>query len=207
MRSPTRPQEERHKIVVVGASSVGKSSIVQRFVRGVFAEDIRATCGPDFYSHLVPVGTEFVRLQIWDTAGQERFRAISQSYLRNAVGAVLVFDLTAVSTFDALSEWLSDLQNGCVPNVYILVVANKSDCESSRQVGREQIQSFCTKRKLEFIETSALNGYQVEEAFSRLAREVSDRVKSGRIRTGTSPKPFAELAPAQADTPGGRCCR
>jgi small GTP-binding protein len=151
---------------------------------------------------LVPVGNEFIRLQIWDTAGQEKFRAISRAYFRNAVGAVLVFDVTDVSTFDALSEWLEELHSNCVPNVYILVVANKSDCETSRQVGREQIRSFCQRHQIDWMETSAKNGQNIDEAFSRLAGSVSRDIKSGRIRTGTPPKSFTELGAAA----GGKCC-
>lgn len=170
-----------YKIVVVGASAVGKSSIVQRLVQGTFSEDGSTTCGADFYTYQCPIDSDYVKLQIWDTAGQERFRSISKSYFRNAVGAILVYDITSMSSFDQLTDWLNDLQSLCVPNAYILLVGNKADLESQRQVGAQQIKEFAERHKLETIETSALNGKNVKEAFTRLSMEISARVKSEQI--------------------------
>jgi small GTP-binding protein len=118
-----------YKIVVVGCSAVGKSSIVQRLVQDTFNEDATSTCGADFYSYSIPVGNETVKLQNWNTAGQERFHSISKSYFRNAVGGVLVYDITNSSTFDRLSDWLNELQALAAPNAYILLVGNKADLE------------------------------------------------------------------------------
>jgi small GTP-binding protein len=95
-----------YKIVIVGSTGVGKSAIVQRLIQETFSEETTSTCGADFYTYLCTVNNEIVKLQIWDTAGQERFRSISKSYFRNAVGAVLVYDLTNLSSFDDLSDWL-----------------------------------------------------------------------------------------------------
>jgi small GTP-binding protein len=93
-----------YKVVVVGASTVGKSSIVQRLIQGTFTEDGTTTCGAEFYTYSCPVNSENVKLQIWDTAGQERFRSISKSYYRNAVGAVLVYDIANLASFDQLGD-------------------------------------------------------------------------------------------------------
>lgn len=196
------------KIVVVGASAVGKSSIVQRLVQGTFSEDGSTTCGADFYTYQCPVDSDYVKLQIWDTAGQERFRSISKSYFRNAVGAILVYDITNMSSFDQLTEWLNDLQSLCLPNAYILLVGNKADLESQRQVGAQQIKEFADRHKLETIETSALNGKNVKEAFTRLAFEVSARVKSNQITPNTPAKPFPQAGPFQAQGQDARkgCC-
>jgi small GTP-binding protein len=176
-----------YKIVVVGASTVGKSSIVQRLVQGTFTEDGTTTCGADFYTHTCPVNSEQVKLQIWDTAGQERFRSISKSYFRNAVGAVLVYDITNLSSFDQLSDWLNDLQSLAAPNSYILLVGNKSDLEKSRQVGAEVVKDFAERHHLESIETSAQSGKNIKEAFARMALEVSTRVANGTISVGPAP--------------------
>jgi small GTP-binding protein len=178
---------QAYKIVIVGASTVGKSSIVQRLVQGTFAEDGTTTCGADFYTHTCPVNSEQVKLQIWDTAGQERFRSISKSYFRNAVGAVLVYDITNLASFDTLGDWLNDLQTLSAPNSYILLVGNKSDLEKSRQVGAELVKDFTERHHLEAIETSAQSGKNIKEAFARMALEVSTRVATGVISVGPSP--------------------
>jgi small GTP-binding protein len=196
-----------YKIVVVGASAVGKSSIVQRLVQGTFTEDGTTTCGADFYTYSCPVNNDNVKLQIWDTAGQERFRSISKSYFRNAVGAVLVYDITNMTSFDQLAEWLNDLQTLAAPNAYILLVGNKADLESQRQVGADSIKEFAERQHLEAIETSALSGKNVKEGFVRMAMEVSTRVSSGQIAAGGAqnrggqPVPFAET-----QKPGGKGC-
>lgn len=173
------------KIVVVGASAVGKSSIVQRLVEGTFSEDSNSTCGADFYPYTCPVDGKpglTAKLQIWDTAGQERFRSISKAYFRNAVGAVLVFDITNSESFEELSSWLNDLHTFACPNAYILLVANKVDLEQHRQVGQEEVKSYAQTHQLEVIETSAASGQNISAAFSRLAMEVLTRVKSGALK-------------------------
>ena len=197
------------KIVVVGASAVGKSSIVQRLVQGTFTEDGTTTCGADFYTYQCPIDSDYVKLQIWDTAGQERFRSISKSYFRNAAGAILVYDITDMNSFDQLTDWLNDLQSLCLPNAYILLVGNKADLEAQRQVGAQQIKEFSDRHKLETIETSALNGKNVKEAFTRLAFEVSARVKSNVIVPNSPAKPFPQPGAFQVE--GGEkqkkgCC-
>jgi small GTP-binding protein len=184
-----------YKIVIVGASTVGKSSIVQRLVQGTFTEDGTTTCGAEFYSYTCPVNSEPVKLQIWDTAGQERFRSISKSYFRNAVGAVLVYDITNLESFDQLGDWLNDLQSLAAPNAYILLVGNKADLEKKRQVGADLVRSFADRHHLEPVETSALSGKNVKEAFARMAVEVSTRVNTGNITVGTAPTRLLQSAP------------
>jgi small GTP-binding protein len=203
----SKPTPASFKIVVVGASAVGKSSIVQRLVQGTFTEDGTTTCGADFYTYSCPVDNDSVRLQIWDTAGQERFRSISKSYFRNAVGAILVYDITSMASFDELTDWLNDLQSLCLPNAYILFVGNKADLESQREVGAQCVKEFAERHRLEPVETSALNGKGVKEAFTRLAFEVYNRVKTNQITPSTPVKPFPQpgsLA-AQEKQQGG-CC-
>jgi small GTP-binding protein len=183
------------KIVVVGTTCVGKSSLVQRLVQGTFNEDTSATCGADFYTYSIPLDTETIRLQIWDTAGQERFRSISKQYFRNAMGAILVFDISNWPSFDALTAWLNDLHAHCLPNAYILLVSNKVDLNANRQVGHQEIKEFAERHQLETVETSALNGKGVKEAFTRLALEISSRVKSGQIVTNAGAPGMQQLTP------------
>jgi small GTP-binding protein len=175
-----------YKIVVIGASSVGKSSIVQRLVQATFTQDGTTTCGADFYTFSFPVGGDTVKLQIWDTAGQERFRSISRSYFRGAVGAVLVYDITNITSFDELTDWLNDLHNLAASNAYILLVGNKADLEPERQVSSDALKEFVDRHHLETIETSALSGKNVKEAFARMAFEVSTRVANGTITIATA---------------------
>jgi small GTP-binding protein len=149
---------------------------------GTFSGEGNSTCGADFYSYRITAGGESTKLQIWDTAGQERFRAISKAYFRNAVGAILVFDITNAATFEDLTGWLGDLQSLAAPNAFILLVANKIDLGRLRQVGHEEIKDFADRHQLEVVETSACSGQNIEAAFTRLTLELVMRIRSGAIK-------------------------
>jgi small GTP-binding protein len=196
------------KIVVLGSSGVGKSAIVRRLVDGTFTAESQSTVGVEFKPFIIPVDGQSVKLQIWDTAGQERFKSVSRAYFRNAVGAVLVYDITSDSTFDDLGNWLNDLQQLCNPNAYILLIGNKTDLEGERRVGTEQARDFAERNKLEYLETSALSGTNVTEAFTRLAFAVAKKVSSGQIQNAgqlgkTGGVKVEAQPPAQA---GSGCC-
>ncbi|KAH0791830.1 Ras family protein [Histomonas meleagridis] len=193
-----------YKIVVVGASGVGKSALVQRLVDGTFREEGQSTVGVEFKSFTCQTqDNQPVKLQIWDTAGQERFRSVSKAYFRNAVGAVLVFDITSESSFDDLENWLQDLQQLCNPNAYIILVGNKVDLEDKREVGTQQAKDFGEKHHLEYLETSALSGQNVMESFTRLAYEIANRVSTGQIQSSSVPKtsPFKPEENTKQDNP------
>jgi small GTP-binding protein len=196
------------KVVVVGSSGVGKSAIVQRLVEGTFREGGQNTVGVDFKLFMVPIENETVRLQIWDTAGHERFRSVSKAYFRNAVGAVLVYDVSGESTFDALSGWLYDLQQLCSPNAYILLVGNKNDLADRRRVGIQQAMDFSDQNRLEYIEMSALSGENVFEAFTRLAFGVVARMADGQLKVEMASRAsqFKHAATPQPERHNGACC-
>jgi small GTP-binding protein len=195
------------KVVVVGTSGVGKSSIIRRLVQNDFREGGAPTCGADFHTYSCAAGADTVRLQIWDTAGQERFRAISRSYFRNAVGAILVYDITSAASFDEVADWLAELHALALPNAHVLLVGNKSDLEAARQVGQGQVREFAERNHIEALETSARSGRGVREAFARLALEVFARVARSEIRP-LAPVKGMRVAELTAPPPGKRkgCC-
>lgn len=174
------------KIVVVGSSGVGKTALVQRLVDDNFRENSQSTVGVEFKSYVCQCDGQAVKLQIWDTAGQERFRSVSKAYFRNAVGAILVYDITNPDTFDDISRWLEELLSLSNPNAFLLLVGNKSDLESDRKVGAQQGRDYAATNKMEFLEASASSGANVEEAFSRLAHGIVQRILSGQITTTLS---------------------
>lgn len=196
------------KIVVVGSSGVGKSAIVQRLVDGTFREEGQSTVGVEFKPFIIPVEDQNVKLQIWDTAGQERFKSVSKAYFRNAVGAVLVYDISNDASFEDLTNWLHDLQQLCNPNAYILLVGNKADLEEQRQVGVQQAKDFAEQHHLEYLETSALSGANVTEAFTRLAYGIANRVNNGQIQNGAAvakASPF-RVEPQESQPAKKECC-
>ena len=169
------------KVIIVGTCNVGKSSIARRLVDGTFSEDTTATQGAEFNSHRVSTPNGSVALQIWDTAGQERFRSIAKAYFKSAVGAVLVFDLTKRASFDDVETWLTDVRTLSCTNCYIILVGNKADIEDKREITAEEAREFAEKHGLEYLETSAATGQNIENTFTRLAVAVSEGVESGKI--------------------------
>jgi small GTP-binding protein len=169
------------KVVVAGSTSVGKSSIIERLIGDTFPDDLQSTVGVEFRSFVCQLDDHAIRLQIWDTAGQERFRSVSTAYFRDAVGAVLVYDITKEESFEDLSTWMTDLQQLCHPNAFILLVGNKCDLDLERKVGTQQGKDFADQYQLEYIETSAKSGHNIEATFTRLAYQVASRVEAGTI--------------------------
>ena len=113
-----------------------------------------------------------VKLQIWDTAGQERFKNITASYYRGGNGVLVVYDITDRDSFENLNSWLIEIEKNANKNVYKLLIGNKSDLESNREIKKEEGEEFASINGLEFFETSAKENYQVQEAFITLARDI-----------------------------------
>ena len=178
------------KVVTAGQSHAGKTAIVRQLVDKNFMEKIPKTIGADFKSYILQADGADVRLQIWDTPGWDRFRSVAKAYFRNAVGAILVFDLTDRDSFQKLNGWLSDLKQCCEPNVVIILVGNKSDMIDSRQVSEREINDFATQHNLQYIEVSAKTGRNIENVFRRCAQECIRRNRTrptpASLRPGTS---------------------
>lgn len=170
-----------YKIVVVGSSGVGKTTMVQRLVDGKYQNESQPTVGVEFKSYQFELENELIKLNIWDTAGQERFRSVSKAYFRNAIGAILVFATNDSDSFDELDEWLNDLHQLAVPNAAILLVGSKSDLEDQRLVTSTTAEEFAQRHNLEYIETSACSGSNISEAFMKLAKTIQERVRKGEI--------------------------
>ena len=170
------------KVVLVGSSGVGKSSLLQRLIDDTFETDVQSTVGVEFKLHDFQVGNETIHLNIWDTAGQEKFRSVAKAYFRNAVGAILAFSTTNSQSFLELDSWLNDLHSLALPNAVILLVGNKVDLISERSVTTSEAEDFAERHGIEYLETSAYDGQNVYESFLRLARTISEKIKRGKIK-------------------------
>lgn len=171
------------KVVLVGDASVGKSNLLARFTKNEFNQHSRETIGVHFTSTIVKIGSKNVKAQIWDTAGQERYRSITHAYYRGAVGAIIVYDMTTVSTFANVQTWLKDLKETCNQNIVILLVGNKCDLKDEKAVPTEDARLFAEKHLLLFMETSALDSTNVDEAFRQLLTEIYNKMTQSAADT------------------------
>ncbi|KAI3816187.1 hypothetical protein L1987_15878 [Smallanthus sonchifolius] len=164
------------KTVLIGDSAVGKSNLLSRFAKDEFHLDSKPTIGVEFAYRNIKIGDKIAKAQIWDTAGQERFRAITSSYYRGALGAMLVYDITRRGTFENVKKWLHELREYGNRDMVIVLVGNKSDLVDSREVGAEDGQSLAQLEDLCFMETSAKENLNVEDAFLQMITKIFEIV-------------------------------
>ena len=160
------------KIVLIGDTSVGKTNILSKYLSNEFDPDSKATVGVEFGTRDFKIENNTVKVQIWDTAGQERYRSITNAYYKGAKGSLLVYDITNPKTFENVDKWLSDLKTNAEEKISVVLVGNKTDLEGERKITLEQGKEKAELFKLAFIETSALNGNNIEKAFNELISDV-----------------------------------
>ncbi|XP_071737532.1 ras-related protein RABA4d-like [Rutidosis leptorrhynchoides] len=202
------------KIVLIGDSSVGKSQLLSRFAKNEFSVDSKSTIGVEFQTKTLVIDQKMIRAQIWDTAGQERYRAVTSAYYRGALGAMLVYDMTKRQTFDHMSRWLEELRGHADKNIVIMLIGNKCDLASLRAVPVEDAQEFAERENLCFMETSALESTNVENAFLTALTDIY-KIQSKKSLSAdgingksTSLKGNAIIVPNQDANNGGKggCC-
>lgn len=173
------------KVVLIGDSAVGKSNLLSRYARNEFHMNSKATIGVEFQTQSMEFDGKEIKAQIWDTAGQERFRAVTSAYYRGAVGALVVYDISRRHTFESVGRWLDELKMHSDMNVVTMLVGNKCDLESLREVPIEESKALAEAEKLFFIETSALNATNVNDAFQIVIKEVYNNMSRKALNSGS----------------------
>ncbi len=166
------------KLILIGDSSVGKSNILLKYLKGEFDQNSRATVGVEFGTKNIKIKNKKIKIQIWDTAGQERYRSITSAYYKGAKGAFIVYDITRKLTFDNIDKWVTDLKTNGDKNISIILIGNKSDLEDKREVEKEEGIKKSEEYKIAFLETSALNGDNIDKAFNELLEQIYQNVCS-----------------------------
>jgi small GTP-binding protein len=220
------------KLVLLGDSAVGKSSLVLRFVRGQFFEYQESTIGAAFLTQTVALNDTTVKFEIWDTAGQERYHSLAPMYYRGAAAAIVVYDITNRDTFQRAKQWVKELQRQGNPNIVIALAGNKSDLNSKRKVEPEEAEScaaqlgaalaqlsrnsarnsltpaysvgrYANDNGIFFMETSAKTAANVNELFVAIARKLPKNTP--QQRPGQQGIVIANNAAADQKKAGG-CC-
>jgi Ras-related protein Rab-2A len=173
------------KYIIIGDSSVGKSSLISSLMNGYFKKEYTTTIGVDFASKMIVVGDNLVKIQIWDTAGQEAFKSITKSYYRGAIGCLIVFDITSIKSFENVKIWLNDVNHSSRSDKrQIMIVGNKKDMKKYRAVSKQEIDNLLsTLENIKYFETSAYDIESVDKCFEILTLDVINNLEEGKIDT------------------------
>ncbi|KAL0488344.1 Ras-related protein Rab [Acrasis kona] len=175
------------KLLVIGDSGVGKSSLLLRYAEGTFSEHHLATIGVDFKLRTDTVLNKRVKIQVWDTAGQERFKSIAIGYYRGAHGIAIVYDVTNEQSFNNVKNWLEQITDHASEHAQLILVGNKCDLDRERCVDRARGEELANSLKIPFVETSAKNSVNVEAAFSKVVTKVvEDNIEHHGASDGSS---------------------
>nr|XP_037854980.1 ras-related protein Rab-1B isoform X2 [Chlorocebus sabaeus] len=217
------------KLLLIGDSGVGKSCLLLRFADDTYTESYISTIGVDFKIRTIELDGKTIKLQIWDTAGQERFRTITSSYYRGAHGIIVVYDVTdqftepgpalrlplmlrrglcyvpiAQESYANVKQWLQEIDRYASENVNKLLVGNKSDLTTKKVVDNTTAKEFADSLGIPFLETSAKNATNVEQAFMTMAAEIKKRMGPGAASGGERPNLKIDSTPVKPA--GGGCC-
>ena len=197
------------KILLIGDSQVGKTSLLLKYTEHIFPEDHISTIGVEYKDKFIKKDNYNIRLQIWDTAGQERFHSITKNIYRNANGVIFVFDVTNNESYKNIKNWIKDLEN-IQSDIKSIIIGNKIDLDDKREIKKNDIESLANKYNMQFLETSAKNNINVNECFDLIVNEILKDKDVNTIIKLYSRKTKSDLS-ISTDKPGdnkkkGKCC-
>jgi len=172
--------ERQFKVVLLGEGCVGKTSLVLRYCNNSFNPTHVTTIQASFLSKRLTIAGQRVNLAIWDTAGQERFHALGPIYYRDANGALLVYDITDVDSFQKVKNWVKELRKMLGKDVVLTIAGNKADLARNRVVSEEEAEAYAASVGAEHLSTSAKQNKGVNEVFLNIAKRMLDRDGGGR---------------------------
>ncbi|XP_017285912.1 ras-related protein Rab-3D-like [Kryptolebias marmoratus] len=196
------------KVLIIGNSSVGKTSFLFRFADDSFTSAFVSTVGIDFKVKTIYRNDKRVKLQIWDTAGQERYRTITTAYYRGAMGFLLMYDITSQETFCAVQDWATQIKTYSWDSAQVVLVGNKLDLEDDRQIPTEDGRRVARELGFQFFEASAKDNINVKQVFDKLVDVICEKMNESV--NGAATPPVSQKGDALKETPvasqGGCAC-
>jgi len=183
MQNKKRPLEV--KIITLGDSHVGKSSLIFKFIEDTFSSSYMSTVGFDLKFKTIKINDEEIKVMIFDTAGQERFRSLASNYIRKANGILLVYDISDKNTFLNIENWMTSIKEESSDTIPIILIGNKCDLDEQRKIQKEEGEQFANNNNLKFFETSCKDGDNVENCFIELTKQIIERKKEKQFNPNT----------------------
>ena len=197
---------EKCQILLIGDSSVGKTSLISRYANGIFKEEYISTIGFESYSKEEIINNQTVLVKLWDTAGQERYKALTTNFFKNAEGVILVYDVTSSESFDNLKYWIDSIKSNLGENITIpiIILGNKIDMDDMRDIKKEDANKFANENKYKYFETSAKTGEGVDEAIRYLVNQVM--IQKGRNDDGKEERNSVKIEGNKGDNQKKKGC-
>jgi len=169
----------KYKLVILGEGRVGKTSLLMRYFKKIFNENEKSTVNPAFHEKTENYKGKKYEFKFWDTAGQERYNALNAIYYQNAVGALIVYDVTIPETFKKVKDWVNTLREIVDKNIIFVIAGNKFDlCDKKlKEKNEEIVNDYCQKEKCQHFYTSAKTGFNVDDVFDCLIKKVLDNIE------------------------------
>ena len=183
MQNKKRPLEV--KIITLGDSHVGKSSLIFKFIEDKFSSSYMSTVGFDLKFKTIKINNEEIKVMIFDTAGQERFRSLASNYIKKANGILLVYDISDKNTFLNIENWMTSIKEESSDTIPIILIGNKCDLDEQRKIQKEEGEQFANNNNLKFFETSCKDGDNVENCFIELTKQIIERKKEKQFNPNT----------------------
>ena len=183
MQNKKRPLEV--KIITLGDSHVGKSSLIFKFIEDKFSSSYMSTVGFDLKFKTIKINNEEIKVMIFDTAGQERFRSLASNYIKKANGILLVYDISDKNTFLNIENWMTNIKEESSDTIPIILIGNKCDLDEQRKIQKEEGEQFANNNNLKFFETSCKDGDNVENCFIELTKQIIERKKEKQFNPNT----------------------
>ena len=169
------------QLLIMGDSSVGKTSILNRYTTGTFKEEYLSTVGLDYFSKQEIINNKTIQIKIWDTASQERYKALTPSYFKNAEGVLVVYDITNTDSFDNVKYWISSIKYNMESKnikIPIILLGNKIDMDESREITKEVAEKYAAENNYKYFETSAKTGVGIDKAIRELVDQVINQTNN-----------------------------
>ena len=175
--------EQKCQLLIVGDAAVGKSSILRRFAQNTFNQEYLSTLGIDYFTKDIKINNKVIHVKIWDTAGEERYRSLTQSFLKNGEGILIVFALNNKTSFDSLKFWMDSIQNildSQEREIPAIILGNKLDLENGREVDKEEAKEFAKNKNCQYFEVSAKTGEGIDESIKYLIQRVVEVIDKNK---------------------------
>jgi len=204
MATLTCDYDKMYKLVIIGDSGVGKSSLLTRYTENIYSDAYISTIGVDFKVKTVVRNQKTYKLQIWDTAGQERFRAITTTYYRGAHCCIVAFDITNHDTFDSVSKWILEIVSHAHDKILIILVGTKCEMIADRCVNYDEAMEFAIKHDIKYVETSAAKNTNITFIFDYIIDEL--KAKENRGMSQPAIKGMPRLSTLNSNSRRISCC-